>query len=193
MLIFEHDTKDKDCIFNPTSETKNYLIGFFGFFSHSLHENFYSFLQSLDILAIAGTDDISYSEFYLNSQYAIETYNCCDRRTFDLTIILPHSFTTKEEALNWFTDKIVTTKKLLETNFSEINVIDGDKFLEYLKKIEDYKQKNEFISDIIKYDLNNMIIELENKLLKDHEHDPDYTKIIKSKIKDYQDSIKRIS
>ncbi len=191
MLIFQHDTDDEDCIFNPTIDTKNYLVGFFGFFPHSLHERFYSFIQSLDIIDIAGTEGISRSNFNLNSQYAIEVYNCCDRRTFDLTLILPYSFTTKEEALDWFNNKLANSKKLSEEDFSEIEVIDGDKLVQHIRKIEEYKLKKEFIADIIKFDLNNMIVELENKLLEDYKHDSDYIKIIKSKIKDYQDSIKR--
>jgi len=187
MIIFGHDTEAEYCIFNPTNDTKNYLVGFWGFFPHSLHERFYSFVESLDIIDIAGTEGICRSNFNLNSKYAIEAYNCCDRRTFDLTIILPYSFKTKEEALDWFNNKLSNSKKLSEEDFSDIEVIDGDKLLQHIRKIEEYKHKKEFISDIIQYDLNNMIVELENKLLEAHKHDQDYTKIIKSEIENYRE------
>lgn len=192
MLILGKDTEDKDCIFNPTTDTKNYLIGFFGFFPHSLHDRFYDFLDSLEIQGIAGQENVCYSEFNLNGQYAVEVYNCCDRRTFDSTIILPYSFKTKQEALDWFDCKIAESKILSKKDFCDIEAIDGDNFLQHIREIIDYKLKKEFISDIIKYELNNMILELDNKLSEEYEHDSDYIKIIKLKIKDYQKHIERL-
>lgn len=86
MLIFEEDTDEKNWKFNVTKKTQNYLIAFFGFFPHSIHDRYISFLEYLDIKEVAGKSDIWSSFFNLNSQYALEAYNCSDRRTFDVQL-----------------------------------------------------------------------------------------------------------
>lgn len=46
------------------------------------------------------------SSFKLNGKYALEAYDCTDRRTFDTTIIVPKTFTNRKEALEWFNQKV---------------------------------------------------------------------------------------
>lgn len=184
MLIFEEDTDEKNCNFNVTKKTQNYLIAFFGFFPHSIHDRYISFLEYLDIKEVAGKSDVCSSFFNLDSQYALEAYNCCDRRTFDVTIILPYSFKTKKEAIDWFKNKITTSKKLSEKDFCEIKVIDGDKLIKYVRYIELYKQKEDFIEDIVKFNLNESLTKLKSELLNDYT-DKDYQKLIKLKMEEY--------
>lgn len=189
MLIFGEDTDEKNCKFNVTKKTKNYLIAFFGFFPHSIHDRYISFLEYLDIKEVAGKSDICSSLFNLNSQYALEAYNCCDRRTFDVTIILPYSFKTKKEAIDWFKNKIATSKKLSEKDFCEIKVIDGDKLIKYVRDIESYKQKEDFIEDIIKFNLSKCIRQLKSELLNDYT-DKDYQKLIELQMEEYYQKFK---
>lgn len=187
MLIFEHDTYDKDCIFNPTNDTKNYVVCFFGFFPHSLRNRLCSFLESIDIIDVAGANDVCSSLFKLEDKYAIEAYEACSRKKFDVSIVLPYTFTGIEEAQEWFNQKVSNSRYISHNDLAEFAVIDGDTFIEYLRKTESENKKEEFIDQVIKDNLNQMVFDLERELLKEYNQDSHYAELIQLKIQDYRE------
>lgn len=174
MLIFNQELGEKDCDFNPDVETKNFLVSFFGFYSHHIADDFEKFLGELGIKKVI--NDTS-SSFKLNGKYALEAYDCTDRRTFDTTIIVPKTFTNKKEALEWFNQKVKDSHYMKLSEISEIDVIDGDKLFPYLSKESEYEAKVKEIDDVFK----KKIQKLKAKMLEDFNHDSDYESIIEQR------------
>lgn len=177
MIIYNQEVGKKDCDFNTTPQTTNFIVGFFGFFKHDIHERFVKFLENCDIDEIAGQSGFDDSLFELNGRYGLQVYDCCDRRTFDVSILFPHTFDSKESALNWFHEKIQHSEYMLKSEFDYIEVVDGDKIIEKISKINDYKNKRNFINEQFELEMNKAKENLLNKFGKDS----DYIQLINDK------------
>lgn len=178
MLVLNQDTQEEGCTFRISQKTKNYLIAFFGFYEHDMYENFNEFLSELGIDKISNSENLE--TFEMGNSYALEAYSGCDRRTFDVTIILPHNFEKKEEALSWFTSKVKNSDYMVKKKISEIDVLDGDKLLASIKKEINHTNKTEMINNMFKEE---MII-LKNRMLESFE-DKESKKIIENKFRKF--------
>tara|TARA_B100000700_G_C15044950_1_gene857403 strand:+ start:1428 stop:1889 length:462 start_codon:yes stop_codon:yes gene_type:complete len=150
MLVFNEEVGEKDCPFNITENTKQFIVGFFGFFPHSIHDRFVKFLKSLEVKDVAGQRGVDINLFSLNGDYAIEAYDMVDRRTFDTTTILPKIFNTEEEAKEWLHKKIKESDFILMSEILEIEVIDADKFIDSVNTIIELDSKEKLIKQRIK-------------------------------------------
>ena len=178
MLIYNEELGDKNCKVNPDSNTKNLLVGFFGFYRHDIAEDFNKFLCELEF------DDIidhskDLNDFKLDGKFGLEVYNCCDRRTFDVTLIVPKTFTTAQEALDWFNSKVKNSDHIKKSEICEIGVIDGDKLLISLKYKIDYQSKVEIIDKVFKSNIKALRL----KMLEDFKQDPEYASMIDTRFR----------
>lgn len=178
MLVLNQDTQEEGCTFRISQKTKNYLIAFFGFYEHDMYENFNEFLSELGIDKVSNSENLE--TFEMGNGYALEAYSGCDRRTFDVTIILPHNFETKEEALSWFSSKVKNSDYMVKNKISEIDVLDGDKLLASIKKEINHTNKIKIINNMFKEE---MII-LKNRMLESFE-DKESKKIIENKFRKF--------
>lgn len=146
MLVFGQSVEDleEECDFRITKDTTNFLVGFFGFYPYAAARKFESFILEAGSKDIANHDKIKNECFVLNGELCIEVHEQCGSGTFDISIILPKTFKTEKEALNWFKRKLKESKNLSESDICSINVIDGDKLIDFIKKetsIENKKSK----------------------------------------------------
>jgi hypothetical protein len=174
MILFNQELGEKDCEFNIDSNTKTFLVSFFGFYPHNLHEDLMSFLKELGMNHLS---DYSKNEFKLNKDSLLEAYNVCDRRTFDLAIIVPTVFSSKNEALDWFNDKLKNTQHIRPKDICEIDILDGDKLITWLDKRIVHLQKVEQFELILEDELE----QLKNNLLQKYCTDKDYSRLIQDK------------
>lgn len=174
MMIYNQELGEDDCEFNVDDNTQKFLVSFFGFYNHYMGDNFALFLRELGVNRF---DSESLDLLKLDSDFALDVYNVCDRRTFDLALVLPKAFTNKEEALNWFNTKLKKSRFLLSSDISEIDVLDADKFLMFLDKISLYENKVKYIDDVFK----SQVEDLKQKMLKEFGNDDDYNSIIEEK------------
>lgn len=181
MIVFNQEVGEKDCSFNVTTNTKKYIVGFFGFFPHSITNRFVKFLESLEIKEIAGHSDFDISLFSLNGDYGIDGYNMNDRRTFDTTIILPKTFNTEQEAKEWLDIKIKKSDFILKSEISEIQVLDADKFIDYLNTLIEFDNKETLIKKRVQKEMN----AIKEKLLLEYSDDEDYKLIIERNFNKY--------
>lgn len=176
MIIYNKELGEKDCEFNKDKNTKQFLIAFFGFYNHNIYEDFQNFLVELDIKKDLKEAD-KLVNFKLDGNYALEAYNVCDRRTFDVTMVLPKVFLSKQEALDWFNNKVKESDYIKKSEINEIDVLDGDKLISYLNKEIAYNTKVQNLDKIFK----ERIQELQQNLLEEFKEDSDYKEIIKNK------------
>lgn len=173
MIIYNEDLGDEDCDVNPDSTTKRFLVAFFGFYRHDIAEDFNKFLKELEFKKIIdGRGDLR--DFKLDGKFGLEAYHCCDRRTFDVTIIVPKTFASEKEALNWFNKKVKDSDHIKKTEICEIGVLDADKLIPVINAEIDYDTKVKSIEDAFKVNIE----ALKQKMLDDFNHDPDYAAII---------------
>lgn len=180
MIVYNEELGDKDCELNTDKNTKKFLIAFFGFYNHNISEDFENFLIELDIKKNL-KEEGKLIKFKLDSNYALEAYNICDRRTFDVTMILPKVFENKQEALNWFNSKVKQSDYIKKSEISEVDVLDGDKLISYLNKEIAYDTKVKNFEKVF----NEKIKELKQKMLEEFSQDEDYKEIIKNKFSSY--------
>ena len=173
MIIYNEELGDKDCAVNPDSTTKRFLVAFFGFYRHDIADDFNKFLKELEFKKIIdGRGDLS--DFKLDGKFGLEAYNCCDRRTFDVTIIVPKTFTSEQAALDWFNQKLKDSDHIKKSEICEIGVLDADKLIPVINAEIDYDTKVKSIEDAFKLNIE----ALKKKMLNDFNHDPDYAAII---------------
>ncbi len=181
MILFNKELGEKDCSLNPDVNTNKYLLAFFGFYKHHIKDDFNSFLKEVGVEK-TGYIDLK-NEFKLNGSYALEAYNVCDRRTFDITLILPKTFENEAEAIDWFNNKLKESDYMKKSEISEIGVLDADKLLNFIEEELSYSKKVDEISkDVenkIKEFKQTLFIELNNK----YNNDSTYKDIIKNTIK----------
>lgn len=111
----------------------------------------------------------------------MEAYNCYDRRTFDVTIIIPKTFTSEQAALDWFNAKIKESDHIKKSEICEIGVIDADKLLTVLNLRINYDTKVKSIEEAFKSNIE----ALKQKMLDDFKHDLDYKAMIESKFRSF--------
>jgi hypothetical protein len=170
----EEDEK-RDFIFKVTNETKKFIISFFGFYPHSLAEDFHLFLESLEVQEIIGSSfdqSLMSCDYSLDGDFGYECYNMSDRRTFDVGIVLQKTFVSEDAANKWFNDKIKNSDDIRLKDISEILVIDGDKFIAYLDDSIEEDNRYEEISNSLDADMiaikktfNDSVRRLQNDLL----------------------------
>lgn len=176
MILFNQELGEKDCEFNIDDNTKTFLVSFFGFYPHSLHNDLMSFLEELGMNHLS---DCSKNEFALNKDYLLEAYNVCDRRTFDLAIIVPTVFSSKNEALDWFNDKLTKTQHLRTKDICEIDILDGDKLMTFIDKQVAYTKKLDQFNSILDAELE----QLKQDLMQKYCTDKDYSRLINDKFR----------
>jgi len=179
MLLFNQELGEKDCEFNIDSNTKTFLVSFFGFYPHNLHADLMSFLEELGMNNLS---NYSKKEFELNKDSLLEAYNVCDRRTFDLTIVVPTVFSTKKGALDWFNDKINTTNHIRKKDICEIDVLDGDKLITWLRNKISHLEKVQKFESVLKDEIDYF----KNELLQKYCNDKDYSMVIEKKFQKLQ-------
>lgn len=173
MIIYNEELGDKDCEVNPDSTTKRFLVAFFGFYPHEIAKDFNKFLKELEF------DDIldyrkDLNNFKLDGKFGLEAYNCCDRRSFDVTIIVPKTFASEQAALDWFNKKVKDSDYIKKSEICEIDVLDADKLIPVIKAKIDYDTKVKNIKDAFEVNIE----ALKQKMLDDFKHDPDCAYII---------------
>lgn len=180
MLIYNGELGEDDCEVNPDSTTKSFLVAFFGFYRHDIAEDFNQFLKELefDDMLDHGKD---LNNFKLDGKFGLEAYNCYDRRTFDVTIIIPKTFTSEQAALDWFNAKIKESDHIKKSEICEIGVIDADKLLTVLNLRINYDTKVKSIEEAFKSNIE----ALKQKMLDDFKHDLDYKAMIESKFRSF--------
>lgn len=178
MLIYNGELGEDDCEVNPDSTTKRFLVAFFGFYRHDIAEDFNEFLKELefDDMLDHGKD---LNNFKLDGNFGLEAYNCYDRRTFDVTIIVPKTFTSEQAALDWFNAKIKESDHIKKSEICEIGVIDADKLIPCINARIDYATKVKSIDDAFKSNIQ----VLKQKMLDDFKHDLDYKSLIEAKFR----------
>ncbi len=150
MLVYGESIGDDDCKLNIDDKTTNFIISFFGFFSHNLHERFENFLDSLEIDEIADHGEVDISNFSLNGKYCLEAYNAVDRRTFDVTIVLPKTFNSEIKARFWLNGKIKESPYMSLADFCDIQVLDGDKLVDLINQRIMLAKKKKLLEDKLK-------------------------------------------
>lgn len=178
MLVYGESIGDDDCKLNIDNQTTNFIVAFFGFFPHNIHDRFVSFLESLDIEEIADNGDVDVSNFVLNGSYAVEAYNVVDRRTFDITIVLPKTFNSEMQARYWLNEKIKESDYMSLADFSDIEVIDGDKLVELINERVMFKKKQELLEDNLKKEIES----LREKMIQKYCEDENDINFINSKL-----------
>lgn len=187
MLIYGKELRKEDCPFNVDKDTKQFLISFFGFYNHNISNDFNQFLKELEIKKSTGYMGNEPESFKLNGDYGFEAYDCSDRRTFDLTIVLPQVFTSKEDALDWFHNKVNNSEFINLKQICEIDVVDAEKLFLFLNIKQNYLNKIDTIENAFNIEFKNSMNLLQQKMLEDFKDDEEYKRIIKSKF----DSISR--
>lgn len=176
MLVYNEDLGEDGCRLNVTSETKTFLVGFFGFYPHDIADYFNKFLEELGVKKIID-DDKNLKKFKLDGKYAVEGYNVCDRRTFDVTIILPKTFTSEQSAIDWLKQKLKDSDYINKNDVSEIGVMDAEALFALFDEEMAYDNKVKMIDDTFKQSIE----DLKKQMLANFSHDPEYSYIIDSK------------
>lgn len=176
MLVYNEELGEDGCRLNVTSNTDTFVIGFFGFFPHHMDESLNKFLSEIAVKKII-TGDKDLKKFKLDGKYAVEGYNCCDRRTFDVTIILPKAFSSEQSAIDWLNQKLKDSDYINKRDISEIGVMDADALFALFAEEMAYDDKVKTIDDAFKQSIE----DLKKQMLANFSHDPDYTYIINSK------------
>jgi len=177
MILFNQEIGDKDCEFNTDANTKNFLVSFFGFYPHHIAEDLNKFIAELGIKDIIDNVNKSTNTFKLDGDFGIEGYNVCDRRTFDVAIVVPKVFSTKKEALDWFNSKIKDSDFIKRSEINELDVLDGDKLITFLNAELEYGKKVK----IIDIEFKNNLEAMKKTMLEQFSHDKDYKQIINQK------------
>lgn len=176
MLIYNEDLGEDGCKLNVNSNTDTFVIGFFGFFPHHIADYFNKFLGELGVKNLIDKDK-DLKHFKLDGTSAVEGYNCCDRRTFDVTIILPKSFASEQAAIDWLNQKLEESNYINKRDISEIGVMDADALFDLFDRQTDYDNKVKMIDDTFKQSIE----DLKKKMLADFSNDSTYSHIINSK------------
>lgn len=176
MLIYNEDLGEDGCRLNVTSDTKTFLVGFFGFYPHDMANYFNKFLEELGVKHIIDNDR-DLKKFKLDGKYAVEGYNVCDRRTFDVTIILPKTFTTEQSAVDWLKQKLKDSDYINKKDVSEIGVMDADALFTLFDDEMAYDNKIKMIDDTFKQSIE----DLKKQMLANFSHDSTYIDIINRK------------
>lgn len=176
MLIYNEDLGEDGCKLNVNSNTDTFVIGFFGFFPHHIADDLNNFLGELGVKNIIDKDK-DLKHFKLNGTSAVEGYNCCDRRTFDVTIILPKSFASEQAAIDWLNQKLEESNYINKRDISEIGVMDADALFALFDEEMAYDKKIKTIDDTFKQSIE----DLKKQMLANFSHDPEYSYIINSK------------
>lgn len=182
MLLYNQNTEEEGCDFKVDLNTEKFLISFFGFYPHSMSKDYNVFLKELGIkkFIYIYENKIDINDFEFNGTDSFVAYDVCDRRTFDLALILTKVFNSKDEATEWFNQKVKDSEYIKKSEVEEIEVIDAKKFLRFIKKELEYESKIKTIDK----EFNKKMIEMKIQMLQDFSHDKDYSRIIKNKFKD---------
>lgn len=184
MILYNQNTEDESCDFKVDSNTKKFLISFFGFYNHKISKDFDIFLKELGIknLIYIEENKIEFNDLKLNGTDSFVAYDVCDRRTFDLALVLTKVFNSKDEATEWFNQKVKDSENIKKSEIEEIEVVDSEKFISFIKKEFEYKNKIETIEK----EFNKNMVDMKTKMIKDFAHDKDYNEIIKNKFKNFK-------
>lgn len=176
MLLYNEELGTEDCKINPDSTTKQFLVAFFGFYKHHIADDFENFIRELGMKNVIDKS-ANFDTFSLDGNLGLEAYNCCDRRTFDVTIIVPKTFTSEVEALNWFNTKVKDSNFIKKSEICEIGVVDAEKLLIFLGVKIDYRKKVKAIDDAFTENIKL----LKESMLAEFKNDDDFKEIINSK------------
>lgn len=182
MLIFDQDLEDLErrCEFRVTKNTKNFLVCFFGFYPYSISNRFESFILETGVVDLANHHKIGMECFELNGDLGIEVHDQCGGGTFDPSIVLPQTFKSEEDALNWFDKKLKDSINLSKNEICSINVLDGDKLIRFIeRKISKKNKKN-----TAKTEINKEIKEFKKSLLEKYQSNKIAVELIHKKIHD---------
>lgn len=164
MIIYNKYLGEEGCDFNVTKKTENFLVSFFGFYSHHINEDFNNFLEELNIKEVINGYPEKENDFKINGRNALEVYNCCDRRTFDVTIVLPTLFESEQDAIEWFNEKVKESDYIKKAEISEIAALDADELMLFLDKKREYKKKEKHIKNAFKQGM----LDLKKTMLNDY-------------------------
>lgn len=178
MLVYGESIGDDDCKLNIDNQTTNFIVAFFGFFPHNIHERFEKFLDSLEIDEIADHGETDISNFSLNGRYGVEAYNAVDRRTFDVTIVLPKTFKSEMQARYWLNEKIKKSYYMSIADFCDIEVLDGDKLIELINERVLFQKKRNLLKDNLKKEIES----LREKMIQKYCEDENDINFINSKL-----------
>lgn len=178
MILYNQELGEQECEFNISETTQKYLVSFFGFYPHNISHDFNNFLRELEFKDIIDKED-KLVNFKLDGDWGLEAYAVYDRRTFDVAIILPKTFSSEQEALDWFNKKVKDSDYIKKSEIDEIDVLDGEKLLPFLNKIIDYKSKVKNIDQAFKQNIK----DLKKQMLDNYSQDPAYKEIIKEKFR----------
>lgn len=191
MILFNQELGEKDCEFNVDSNTKQFLISFFGFYRHDISKDFYEFLTEIGIKEIVHIEN-NKKPFQLNGSYSLEAYNACDRRSFDLTLVLPKVFYSVNDAIEWFNTKVKDSEYIKKSEINEVQVLDADKLFNFINQEFEYNEKVEIISKEVIKKINEFKMDLLDDLYKDpkYANNNDYKAMIKNTINNKFDLLK---
>lgn len=164
MIIYNKELGEEGCGFNVTKKTENFLVSFFGFYNHYIHEDFNNFLRELNIKEVINGYPEKENDFKINGGNALEVYNCFDRRTFDVTIVLPTLFESEKDAIEWFNEKVKESDYIKKAEISEVAALDADELMLFLDKKREYKKKEKHIKNAFKQGM----LDLKKTMLNDY-------------------------
>lgn len=164
MIIYNKELGEEDCDFNISEKTENFLVSFFGFYSHHINEDFNKFLKELNIKEVIEGYPEKENDFKINGNNALEVYNVCDRRTFDVAIVLPTLFESQKDAIEWFNQKVKESDYIKKAEISEIAALDADELMLFLDKKREYKKKEKHIKNAFKQGM----LDLKKTMLNDY-------------------------
>lgn len=150
MIIYNKELGEEGCDFNINEKTENFLFSFFGFYSHHINDDFNKFLEELNIKEVIKGYPETENDFKINGNNALEVYNVCDRRTFDVAIVLPTLFQSKKDAIEWFNQKVKESDYIKKSEINEVAVLDADGLILFLDKKREYIKKEKEIKNAFK-------------------------------------------
>ncbi len=164
MIIYNKELGEEGCDFNVTRKTENFLVSFFGFYNHYINEDFNKFLKELNVKEVIKGYPEKENDFKINGNNALEVYNVCDRRTFDVAIVLPTLFENEKDAIEWFNQKVKESDYIKKSEIDEVAVLDADGLMLFLGKNREYQKKEKQIKDSFKQGM----LELKKSMLNDY-------------------------
>ena len=148
MIVYNQELSEDDCDFKVTKKTENFLVSFFGFYNHYIYEDFNNFLKELNVKEVIENYPKTENDFKINGNNALEVYNVCDRRTFDVAIVLPTLFESEKDAIEWFNQKVKESDYIKKSEIDVVAVLDADGLMLFLDKKREYIKKEKEIKNV---------------------------------------------
>lgn len=129
MTLFNKEFNNKD--FELDYSTNKVLISFSGHSETNFEEEYSKILDWLGFDEVILDVEALIDDFILNGLSAIETKNVYNDNKYNFSIILPKVFSSKKEAVDWFTEKLNDSNYIGKYKLDSIEFLDADKLISF--------------------------------------------------------------